>query len=144
MEIRNHTPHSVVIYPEAAFNNLRHEGRTLVADGVGYDSSDPPIAEYHPIENLQPIRISSDAIAAEEIHLEGGSFKIYEIDRTAPIKGLTEADLAGEFLLIVSERTKMQAIAIGHPIAQRMIYPYNVVRLSSDTTKVLGCMGFSR
>jgi len=131
MNILNCTPHSISIYPESAFINLvQVNPTTLIADAV--DESQR-IAYFGSVGNA---RISTNVSPYYEVY--GIQFVKTEYGQFTGIPECEEDDL-----IIVSLPTQSMALASNHYLANRMVSPYKVVRLSSNTSTVLGCMGLS-
>ncbi|MFQ3619170.1 MAG: hypothetical protein SNJ57_19470 [Cyanobacteriota bacterium] len=131
MKVINLTPHTVQFYAETQFVNLRSTGPTVwVADGVEGD----PIAEF---ESSGSARIATSTV-------EGESINGIPTVRThyGEAVGLPESVDPGD-VLIVSLPMQSMAKSSGHPLASQMAAPYKVVRLASDTSKVLGAMGLT-
>jgi len=128
----NLTPHSVDIYPETAFINLvKVNATTLVADSV----------EGKAVESLPSIgnlRIKTATLTVD-MGLEFPTVKT----EYGELEGLPPIDFKEEDILIVSLPTQSMCKAAGHPLAMQMATPYKVVRLASNTSTVLGCVGLS-
>ncbi len=131
MRVINLTPHSVQVYNESMFVGLEQTNATTwVADGVEGE----PLADY-PSEGIARISTQTDIIESE---LPGITVSTVYGEAT----GIPE-DLNGSEVLIVSLPMQSMAKQAGLPTANRMVAPYKVVRLRSNTSTVLGCMGFT-
>lgn len=131
--IFNLTPHSIDVYPEDAFVGLVQVNPTTwtaesvieamcykVYPSVGSCRIKTSTVEIHAIDGVP-------SVATEYGALEGIPYK---------------ATL--EDTLIVSLAAQSMAKASGSEWATTMVAPYKVVRLASNTSQVLGCMGFNR
>lgn len=127
----NLTPHSIDIYSESAFVNLQQlNPTTWVADGVEGE----PLVQC-PSEGVA--RISTTTVQIGVID----GVPLYKT-QYGDITGIPD-DVTDEDILIVSLPLQSMAIASGHPLAPQMASPYQVVRLASNTSTVLGCTGLS-
>jgi predicted transcriptional regulator with HTH domain len=126
--VLNLTPHSVEVLLESQFLNLEKlNPTTWVADGVEGE----PVRQYSSSGSL---RIKTNTIAAEAID---GVETVY-----GDLEGLPEG-YNGEYM-IVSLPAQSMAKQSGHPLASKMLAPYKAVRLRSNPSTVLGCMGFTK
>ena len=126
--------HDVNVFPQEAFTCLEQVNETLwVADGVDQALE---LAVY-PTAGMSA-RISTDVEAVKNSCLPGEVVKTTYGELTGIPEGIGPDDT-----LIVSLPTKTMAHSSGHPMAKQMVSPYKVVRLRSNTSQVLGCMGFS-
>ena len=131
MTIINLTPHGVQVYNEDQFVGLEQVNPTTwVADSV----------EGNPILDLPSVgslRISTATVDGDPI--DG-----------VPIVETTYGELVGlptdyiDQFMIVSLPCQSMAKQSGHNLASKMLAPYKVVRLRSNTSQVLGCMGFTK
>ena len=132
MPFINLTPHTVHFYAEAQFDGLEKlNTTTFVADGVVGE----PIAEY---PSTGMLRI---ATATTEIKSIDGVPAV--ATQYGEVTGVPERVKPDDFL-IVSLPALSMAKAAGHPLAEQMVCPYQVVRLRSNTSQVLGAMGVSK
>lgn len=131
MAIFNLCPHSFDLYAEDQFVNLQQlNPTTWVADGV---VGEPKLS----LPSVGSIRIATRTVEAE--HVEGIPAVVTQYGDAVGIpEGVGETDI-----LIVSLPAQSMAKAAGHPLAAQMGSPYKVVRLASNTSTVLGCMGLS-
>ncbi len=131
MRVINLTPHSVQVYSESQFVNLEQTNPTTwIADSVEGD----PIADY-PSEGVARISTQTDVI---ESPLPGITVSTVYGEATG-----IPSDLDGSEILIVSLPTQSMAKQEGLSLSTQMVAPYKVVRLRSNTSTVLGCMGFT-
>ena len=122
----NLTPHEVSLYSESQFLGLEQVNPTTwIADGVEGDALDAI-----PSEGCARISTSTQ-------HIQGVLYRTTYGEAT----GIPSEP--GKDLLIVSLPMQSMAKASGHPLASQMVSPYKVVRLRSNTSQVLGCMGFT-
>lgn len=131
MSIFNLCPHNFDLYEESQFEDLKQVNPTTwVADGVKGQA-----------------RLS--LLSAGQLRIKTSTIPNGDVEGVPTVKtqygdleGLPE-NVTDKDVLIVSLPAQSMAIASGHPLASRMASPYKVVRLASDTSKVLGCMGLS-
>ena len=131
MTVINLTPHAVHVYEASQFVGLEQSNPTTwLADGVIGD----PIAEY-PSNGVARIATQTRPVQ---------SFLPGETVETAyeQATGIPE-DLDGTEVLIVSLPMQSMARQAGLDSAGQMVAPYKVVRLRSNPSQVLGCMGFT-
>ena len=132
MAILNLTPHSIQVYSEDQFLNLKQKSPTAwVADEVVGE----PLAEY-PSDG--EARISTETTTA---HIPGipGCHVSTRYGQASGIPVTSPDDF-----LIVSLPMQSMAKQANLAEAMRMIAPYKVVRSSQNGSIVLGCMGFTR
>ncbi|MEM9263930.1 MAG: hypothetical protein AAGA46_00225 [Cyanobacteria bacterium P01_F01_bin.13] len=130
MKVINLTPHPVHVYNEEDFEGLVQKSPTTwVAEQVSGQA-----IEY---KSEGVARISTDTERVES-SLPGETVKTTYGDAN----GIPQ-DLSGDEVLIVSLPMQSMAKQAGLASASQMVAPYKVVRLASDTSKVLGCMGFT-
>ena len=127
----NLTPHSFEVYQEDQFLNLEVVSPTsIIADGV----------EGEPLVSLASsgsIRIATSTVPS--MLFEGIPTVITMYGEATGIpEGITSEDT-----LIVSLPAQSMAKAANHHLAPQMASPMKVVRLRSNTSTVLGCMGIS-
>ena len=131
MSIINLTPHSVDFYNESQFVNLEQTNpTTLVADSV----------EGAALLNLPSsgsIRIATSTVEGEPIDGIPTVKTVY-----GEAVGIPES-IEPTDTLVVSLPAQSMAKAANHKLASQMASPYKVVRLRSNPSTVLGCMGLS-
>ena len=137
--VLNLTPHPIKVYGASQFVNLEQlNPTTWVADGVEGE----PLAAYP--ESYPGSGGARIATSVEEIR------KVDATDLPGVVVQTKYGEATGipdwptpDVSLIVSLPMQSMAIAAGHPLAKQMAAPYKVVRLRSNTSTVLGCMGFT-
>jgi hypothetical protein len=142
MKFINLTPHTCNVAPAKNFIGLERQGTILVAtDRVESQ-------RCWSIESTGVARVAVDSIDAEPINLGHKDERDEWI--TIPIKKTIYGVIEGipskvnpDDLLIVSLVLQSAAKAQGHPLADQMIVPMDVVREKGNTSNVLGCHGFS-
>lgn len=131
MAILNLCQHSFDVYNEYQFIGLEQTNpTTLIADEV----------EGNAIISLPSqgnIRIDTKTVEGESIKGIPSVKTIY-----GEAVGIPD-NISSEDTLVVSLRTQSIAKAANHPLAAQMATPYKVVRLRSNLSTVLGCMGLS-
>ena len=128
----NLTPHSIEVYPAAAFVGLEQVNPTTwVADSVDKTQA---IATY---ESKGVARIQT---TTKELQAING----------VPMVTTTYGEATGipsgfyrDTKIIVSLPMQSMARASNHPLANVMVAPYQVVRQKDNGSVVLGCMGFT-
>ncbi len=131
-KVINLTPHSIEVYPEAAFKNLEQTNPTTwIADSVDQNL----LLESFASQGVA--RITTSVVPAGSIGTIPAVQTSYGELTGIPV------DVDPFDVLIVSLPTQSMAIASGNPLAKNMVSPYKVVRLRSNTSTVLGCMGLS-
>jgi hypothetical protein len=129
----NLTPHSVEVYTENAFEGLKQiNPTTWVADSVYTEQA----VGVFPSQGLARISVST-----QEIEQLPGNIPAVKTTYGAAT-GIPD-DVQPEDILIVSLPMQSMAKASGHPLANQMVAPYQVVRDAANTSIVLGCMGFT-
>jgi hypothetical protein len=130
MKVINLTPHSVNVYREEQFRNLKQlNPTTWVADGVeGYSVEYPSDGVARIDTDPKPV---SSVLPGETVETIYGK-----------ATGIPEG-LQGDEVLIVSLPMQAMAQQAGLDSAGQMVAPYKVVRLSTNKSQVLGCMGFT-
>jgi hypothetical protein len=132
MTVFNLTPHDVNVYNQGQFIGLEQTNPTTwVADGV----EGAPIALY-PSNGVA--RIATKTVPFD-LGMPGECVETSYGDANGIPDEATAADV-----FIVSLPMQSMSHAAGHPLASNMVAPYKVVRLRTDGSKVLGCMGFTR
>jgi hypothetical protein len=131
MAIINLTPHSFQVYNESQFVGLEQTNpTTLIADSV----------EGTALLNLPSsgsIRIATSTVKGEPI--DGIPTVKTQYGEAVGIPN----NVTNDDTLVVSLRTQSIAKAANHKLASQMASPYKVVRLRSNPSTVLGCMGLS-
>ena len=124
----NLTPHSIDIYPEAAFTGL---------DRGSAESVDKSMALLT-IPSSGVLRIGTSVEALSE--LPGG----IPADRVvySGLEGLP-ADVGESDLLVVSMPAQSYAHGVGHPLASQMVIPGGVIRQKGNGSVILGCTKLS-
>ncbi|MGL5061362.1 MAG: hypothetical protein ACRC62_15420 [Microcoleus sp.] len=131
MSFINLTPHSVEVYAEIAFINLEQVNPTTwVADSIEGTA-------IMSIESSGSARISTSTVEAGVVDNVPMVATQYGEAMGIP------ADVAPGDLLIVSLPMQSMMKASNHALAGQAVAPYKVVRLRSNTSTVLGCMGFT-
>ena len=131
MTIINLTPHNFDVYAEFQFVNLeRVNATTLIADSVEGNA-------ILSLPSAGSIRIDK---TEEEWRTINGIPTV--ITKYGDAVGIPES-VTAEDVLVVSLPAQSMAVAANHPLASQMASPYKVVRLRSNTSTVLGCMGLS-
>ena len=132
MTIRVFVPHSFDVFAEGQFIELeKMPNGTLVADSV----SGPSIVSL-PSEGS--IRMPT---TTEYLGMGANDIPSYKTVYGEPVgfpDDLVEGDVVITSLPVVSNMN-----VSGHPMAAFVASPYNVVRLRSNTSMVLGCMGYT-
>lgn len=131
MNVVNLTNNTVVVYPESAFQGLTQiNATTWNAESV---DATQKLAEY-PSEGVALISVNT--VERESINGIPCVQTVY--GELTGIDVNTNADV-----LIVSLATQSMARMSNHPLASRMVSPFRVIRCTSNTSLVLGCIGFS-
>ncbi len=130
MAIINLCPHNFNVYAEEQFTNLEQTNATTwVADGVKGEA----------ILSLA----SSGSIRIATTTVEGNPVQGIPTVKTVYGEIIGIPDVNSDDVLVVSLPAQSMAKAANHPLAAQMGNPYRVVRLRSNTSTVLGCMGLS-
>lgn len=133
MQYINLTPHSIDIYPEAAFENLEKGSATAVNKEM--------VLMKCPSEGVARIGVNSEKLP----DLQGGI--PCEIAKYEELLGIPEWMVNGtpdpDDVIIVSMPTQAYAHAIRHPLAKQMAIPAGAVRLAGNGSVILGCTGLS-
>ena len=128
----NLTPHSIEVYPAAAFVGLEQVNPTTwVADSVDKTQA---IATY---ESQGVARIQTTTKELQAIN---------EVPMVTTTYGEATGIPSGFYRdtkIIVSLPMQSMARASNHPLANVMVAPYQVVRQKDNGSVVLGCMGFT-
>jgi hypothetical protein len=130
--ILNYTPHAIEVYTEASFEGLEKVNPTTwVADSVSGEA----------IVSLSSLGMIRVAVSTTQSQAVNG---VPTVETTyGELEGLPESIGDGDYL-VVSLPTQSAAKSLNHPLASRMLCPYQVVRSRANSSTVLGCMGFSR
>lgn len=132
MTILNLTPHPINVYSETSFINLEKTNPTTwLADGVEGEG----LAIF---ETVGSVRIATKTVEQAPLGAIPVVATIYGV-----LEGVPKNAVLGEDTLIVSLPAQSMAKASGSEWADSMVSPYKVVRLRSNTSQVLGCMGFT-
>ena len=132
MAILNLTPHSVEFYNQIQFENLEQRNATTwVADSV----TGCPVAEFASVGELRIATATTEAEPTEGIPTVETVY--------GEVTGIPST-VSDDDVLIVSLPAMSMARAANHPLAQQMVCPYQVVRLRSNTSTVLGAMGLTK
>ena len=128
----NLTPHSIEVYPAAAFVGLEQVNPTTwVADSVDKTQA---IATYES-KGVARIQTTTNELQA-----------INEVPMVTTTYGEATGIPSGFYRdtkIIVSLPMQSMARASNHPLANVMVAPYQVVRQKDNGSVVLGCMGFT-
>jgi len=132
MNFINLTPHDINVYDVSQFINLVNvKDNIWTADGV----------EGKSLLTIPEIGISAriNTVTKQINSIDG--IPMYST-QYGDINDLPD-DIRGSDILICSLPTVINANASGHPLAKQMCSPFQVVRLSTNTSTVLGCTGFT-
>ena len=130
--IRNFMPHSFDVYTQEQFVGLEQlNPTTWIADAV---------------EGEAVISVPSEgsvrmATSTEELGVDSNGVPVYKTvygEASGLPNDLVEGDVCIVSLPVVSMMN-----ASGHPMAAFVASPYKAVRLRSNTSQVLGCMGYT-
>jgi hypothetical protein len=131
MAILNLCQHSFDVYNESQFIGLEQTNpTTLIAEGVEGDA-------ILSLPSVGSIRIATSTVEGEIIN-SIPTVKTQYGEAVGIPNNVTNDDT-----LVVSLRTQSIAKAANHKLASQMASPYKVVRLRSNPSTVLGCMGLS-
>lgn len=131
MNFINLTPHQITVYKLDQFENLEQLNTTnWIADGIIGD----PVLK---LESKGSLRISTEAKLAENLN----GIPIMET-KYGEIVGIPD-NYNGE-VMVVSLPTLSMAKQSNHELADKMVSPYQIVRLRSKASTVIGCIGFTR
>lgn len=132
MTIRNFTPHSFDVYCQSQFMNFEQVSpTTFIADGV----------EGEPILSLPSEGSVRIATSTEELGIDSNgvpAFKTVYGEASGFPTDLNEGDVVIVSLPVVSSLN-----ASGSPLAKYAASPYKAVRLRSNTSQVLGALGYT-
>lgn len=127
----NLTPHSIQVFaPDAFVGLVQKNATTWVANGTYGD----------PIIDLPSVGCARISVCTESVG-ESDGVPLYATVYGDAI-GVPDSVDDGD-LLVVSLPMMSMAKASKHPLANRMVCPYGVVRSASDGSLVHGCMGFT-
>jgi hypothetical protein len=130
----NLTPHSIDVYTEMAFQGLRSTNPTTWLADLCY--TEQAVGTF---PTVGCARISTKTV---DLGLGHGGIPMVATEYGEAV-GLPD-DLEDDDILIVSLPMLSMMKASGHPRSHQCVSPYKVVRDANDTSKVLGCMGFSK
>ena len=136
----NMTPHSIEVYPAAAFSGLEQvNSTTWVADSVDKTQA---IATY---ESQGVARIETEVKQLEFHSSKAGVPMVATTYGKATGIPDNYYQIPNNLLpwFIVSLPMQSMARASNHPLANVMVAPYQVVRQKDNGSVVLGCMGFT-
>jgi hypothetical protein len=130
-KIRNFTPHSFDVYAQAQFVGFEQVNpTTFIADSVGGD----------PILSLPSEGSVRIATSTESLGIVNGvpAFKTVYGEASGFPTDLNDGDVVIVSLPVVSSLN-----ASGSPLAKYAASPYKAVRLRSNTSQVLGALGYT-
>ena len=131
MAIINLCPHNFDVYNESQFTNLEQTNATTwVADNVEGKA-------VLSIPSSGSIRIATTTVEGNPV--QGIPTVVTQYGEAVGIPN----NVTNDDTLVVSLPAQSMAKAANHPLAAQMGSPYKVVRLRSNTSTVLGCMGLS-
>ena len=131
MTIRNFTPHSFDIYAQDQFVNFEQVNpTTFIADGVEGEAilSLPSEGSVRIATSTESLGIIDGIPAFKTVYGEASGFP---------------ADLNDGDVVIVSLPVVSSLNASGSPLAKYVASPYKAVRLRSNTSQVLGALGYT-
>lgn len=130
--------HTIQVFPESAFINLvSPRENTYTADSVDQDALILEVPESGSIRISMETEYLGSPDGIPLYRTKYGELKL--LDCPFLIDEIFEKELT----MIVSLPSLSLARQSGHPAARYMCSPYKVVRLASNTSTVLGCMGFT-
>lgn len=128
----NYMPHSFDVYTKEQFVNLEQTNPTTwIADGV---EGDPIVS----VPSQGSVRMST---STEELGVDSQGVPAYNTVYGEPSGFPT--DLKEGDVVLVSLPVVSMMKASGHPLSAFVASPYNAVRLRSNTSQVLGAMGYT-
>ena len=135
--LRNFTPHVInLIKKEDLVGLTQVNATTWVAEGFVEGG-----APYLTIESEGEIRIDVTTVTREAVRVV--NYNIPAVNtKYGAISGLPFL-VAPEDLLIVSLPTQTNAAAAGLDIVDKLVTPFKVVRMKSNTSVILGALGVS-
>jgi hypothetical protein len=132
MSIKNYMPHSFDVFTKSQFINLEQTNPTTwIADGVEGNA-------IVSVPSQGSVRMST---STQELGVDSNGVPVYNTvygELTGFPTELEEGDVVLVSLPVVSMMK-----ASGHPLSAFVASPYNAVRLRSNTSTVLGCMGYT-
>jgi hypothetical protein len=129
-KVLNTCPHNINIFPEDAFINLKQiNPTTWVADGV---KEEAPLLAFYPSSGSS-LRIGVESKPIGSIAGVPCYRAVY-----GELSGLPEEEYD---VIITSLPAVSNAKLKGLAIAEKLCSPHQVVRLSTDTSVILGCTG---
>ena len=130
--IKNYMPHSFDVYAKEQFVNLEQTNPTTwIADGV----EGLPIVS---VSSQGSVRMST---STQQLGVDSDGVPVYNTvygEASGFPTDLNEGDVVLVSLPVVSMMK-----ASGHPLQTFVASPYNAVRLRSNTSQVLGAMGYT-
>ena len=128
----NYMPHSFDVYNKEQFVNLEQTNPTTwIADGV----------EGEPIVSVPSQGSVRMATSTQELGVDNDNVPVYNTvygEASGFPTDLKEGDVVLVSLPVVSMMK-----ASNHPLSAFVASPYNAVRLRSNTSQVLGAMGYT-
>jgi hypothetical protein len=128
----NYMPHSFDVYNKEQFVNLEQTNPTTwIADGV----------EGEPIFSIPSKGSVRMSTSTQELGVDNDGVPVYNTvygEASGFPTDLKEGDVVLVSLPVVSMMK-----ASGHPLSAFVASPYNAVRLRSNTSQVLGAMGYT-
>lgn len=132
MTIRNFTPHFFDVYAQSQFVGFEQVNpTTFVADGVEGDAilSLPSEGSVRIATSTQELGVDASGVPAyKTVYGEASGFPL---------------DLNDGDVVIVSLPVVSSLNASGSPLAKYAASPYKAVRLRSNTSQVLGALGYT-
>jgi hypothetical protein len=130
--IKNYMPHSFDVYAKEQFLNLEQTNPTTwIADGVEGDAivSVPSQGSVRMSTSTQELGVDEQGVPVyNTVYGEASGFPT----------DLVEGDVVLVSLPVVSMMK-----ASNHPLSTFVASPYNAVRLRSNTSQVIGAMGYT-
>ena len=134
MAFINLTPHDILVFKKNQFVNLVEKNPTTwVADDVQGDA-------ILSLPSMGSVRIATCITSLDDVH----GIPVFATQYGELIfTGIDQSNINSNDILIVSLPVVSNAKAAGYQIATQLVSPYQVVRLASDTSIILGCTGFT-
>ena len=125
-------PHSFDVYNKEQFVNLEQTNTTTwIADGV----------EGEPIVSVPSQGSVRMATSTQELGVDNDGVPVYNTVY-GEVSGFPTELNEGDVVLVSLPVVSMMK-ASGHPLSAFVASPYNAVRLRSNTSQVLGAMGYT-
>jgi len=125
-------PHSFDVYAKDQFVNLEQTNPTTwIADGVTGDA-------IVSVPSQGSVRMST---STQELCVDSNNIPVYNTVYGEP-SGFPTDLVEGDVVLVSLPVVSMMK-ASNHPLAAFVASPYKAVRLRSNTSNVLGCMGYT-